>query len=110
MAFEDFKEIYGFWSVNKYMDDAVFTNENIDVDFDDFKERYSKQNYSNALLKIETKKAGLHTFAVSQFGNRLMPRKAEYKYANVNAYLVKENPANPDSFKDCSFVEATITR
>ena len=39
-----------------------------------------------------------------------MPRKADYKYANVNAYLVKENAANPDSYKDCTFVEASITR
>mgnify|MGYP006104706177 FL=1 len=35
MGFDDFKEIYGFWSVNKYMDDAVFTNLNIGVYFGD---------------------------------------------------------------------------
>ena len=57
---------------------------------------------------MTTKEAGFHTFAVSQFGNRLLKRKADYKYANVIAYLVKETTEN--SFKDCTLVEASITR
>ena len=91
MEFEDFKEIYGFWSVNKYIDDAkfshtTFTDYSVQGDYE-WNNRYKKPTYS--LFKVEVKKSGFHTFAISQFGNRLLKRKADYKYANVIAYLVK---------------------
>ena len=54
---------------------------------DEWNNRYKKPTYS--LFKVEVKKSGFHTFAISQFGNRLLKRKADYKYANVIAYLVK---------------------
>jgi hypothetical protein len=110
MDFNEFQEIYGFWSVNKYVKGAKFNNVMVEKYYskEDFKARYKKSEYS--LFRVVTKREGFHTFAVSQYGNRLLPRKADYKYANVVAYLVKENPRCPNSFKDCTLVEASITR
>jgi len=90
MSYEDFDEIFGQWSVNKYLDDAKFCFTTIKSKYkteDHFRERYLDNEYH--LLKIETFTPGMYTFAISQYGERLLPRKSEYKYANVVAFLVK---------------------
>ena len=73
-----------------------------------FQERYNKSVFN--LFRVTTERSGFHTFAVSQYGNRLLPRKADYKYANVIAFLVKENPDKPNSYEDCTIVESCISR
>lgn len=110
MDFDDFKEIYGFWSVNKYIDGAKFNHKLVNKSYsaEEFKARYKKSEFS--LFRVVTQEDGFHTFAVSQYGNRLLPRRSDYKYANVVAYLVKEDPKNQMSFKDCTLVEASISR
>lgn len=50
----------------------------------------------------------MHTFAVSQFGNRLLPRRSNYKYANCIAYLFKAN--QPGRLDNSTFVAKNITR
>ena len=71
-----------------------------------FRDRYKQPEYY--LTRIKVRQQGAHTFAVSQFGNRLLPRRATYTYANCIAYLVREN--QPNSLCACSLVEAKVTR
>jgi len=53
----------------------------------------------------------MHTFAISQYGERLMPRKAEYKYANCLSYLVKEDKdGDGNTLKKCTLVDTNISR
>ena len=109
MDFDDFKEIFGFWSVNKYIDNAKFNYIKMHSNYktlSQFRDRYKKPEYH--LTRVKVDKKGMHTFAVSQFGNRLLPRKAEYKYANFIMYLVKETQVN--NLCGCTLVDAKITR
>ena len=109
MDFEDFKDIFGYWSVNKYIYRARFHYQMMQSKIKSpqaFYERY--QNSEFFLTRIEVKEAGMHTFAVSQFGSRLLPRRSNYKYANCIAYLVKANQKG--DLAPCSFVAKNITR
>lgn len=109
MDFNDFKEIFGFWSVNKHIADAKFNYKMVHSKYkavEQFKDRYTQNQFF--LFRVVTQKQGFHTFAVSQFGSRLLPRRSDYKYGNVVAYLVKEN--SPNSFADATLVEANISR
>lgn len=109
MNFEDFKEIFGFWSVNKTLDRGHFSYTVMQSGYktaSQFRERYKKPDYHLTRIKVNQK--GMHTFAVSQFGSRLLPRRAGYKYANVIAYLVKEG--QPNSLNGATLVDAKITR
>lgn len=65
MDFNDFQEIYGFWSVNKYVEDAKFSAVMVDkiMSKEDFKARYKESVFS--LFRVTTKREGFHTFAVS---------------------------------------------
>jgi len=53
----------------------------------------------------------MHTFAISQYGERLISRKAEYKYANCISYLVKEDAdGEGETLKKCTLVDSNISR
>ena len=109
MDFNDFREIYGFWSVNKCIDNARYSHLMLQSNYrtlSQFRDRYKHTEYHLARVKVS--KRGFHTFAVSQFGSRLLPRRAGYKYANCIFYLVKENTSN--SLMGCTLIDAKITR
>lgn len=109
MDFNDFKEIFGFWSVNKTLDQPHFNYIMMNSNYrtiSQFRDRYKKPDFHLTRIKITQK--GMHTFAVSQFGSRLLPRRAGYKYANCIAYLVKET--QPNSLNGATLVDAKITR
>ena len=111
MDFNDFKDVYGFWSVNKYIDGGKFNYQvmnSIYTNNKQFRDRYKNNEYY--LTKIVTRQKGMHTFAVSQYGARLLNRNSNYKYANCVCYLVKENPNQRNTLFGCTMVEAKITR
>ena len=109
MDYNDFKSIFGFWSVNKYVDGNKFTcipmRSRIKTS-QQFKERYKTHEFY--LTQIEVKKAGAYTFGVSQYGQRLLPRRADYKYANCIAYLLKGN--SKGLIRGCTYVSHNVTR
>lgn len=109
MDFNDFKEIFGFWSVNKCLENGKFSYTMMQSGYktlNQFRDRYKNSEYH--LTRVKVNKKGTHTFAVSQFGQRLLPRRASYKYANAICYLVRENTSN--SLMGCTLVDAKITR
>jgi len=109
MDFNDFKEIFGFWSVNKTLDNPHFNYIMMQSNYrtiSQFRDRYKKPDFH--LTRIKVTKKGMHTFAISQFGSRLLPRRAGYKYANCIAYFVKEN--QPNSLNGSTLIDAKITR
>lgn len=109
MDFNDFKEVFGFWSVNKTIDNPHYNYIVMQSNYktlSQFRDRYKKPDFH--LTRIKVTKKGLHTFAVSQFGSRLLPRRAAYKYANCIAYLVREN--QPNSLNGATLIDAKITR
>lgn len=99
----DFKETFGVWNVNKIMDNAYFNYRKIESPYktkSEFRDRYKNPKYH--LMRMRINKPGMHTIAISQFGNRLLPLKAKYLYANVVCYLVKEQTEN--SFKGSKLI------
>lgn len=72
----------------------------------EFYDRY--KNHEFYIVKINVNKSGMHTFGVSQFGQRLLPRRASYKYANCIAYLVKAGPNG--EFEGCTYITSNVTR
>lgn len=108
MSFNDFKEIFGFWSVNKYLADAKFNYIKLRSQMqteEQFKQRYKTPEYYLVRIKVQTK--GKYTFGVSQHGKRLLPRFSNYEYANCIAHLVKEN-SDDGSFENCKYVRGQV--
>lgn len=92
MSYEDFDEIYGQWSVNKYMDDAKFSYTMITSKYTTqelFQGRYKDNEFH--FVEFEATEQGMYTFAISQYGERLLNRNSPYTYANVTAFLIKRD-------------------
>ena len=110
MSYEDFDEIYGQWSVNKYMDNAKFSYTMMTSKYtsqDLFHGRYKDNEFH--FVQLEITERGMHTFAVSQYGERLLNRNSPYTYANVTAFIVKKD-ANESSTKNCTLVGHSYSR
>lgn len=109
MDFNDFKEVFGFWSVNKTLEEPKYSYMMMQSRYktlSQFRERYKRPDFH--LTRIKVTRKGMHTIAVSQFGSRLLPRRAPYKYANCIAMLVQEHTSN--SLSGATLVDAKITR
>lgn len=109
MDFEDFKRIFRYWSVNKYVDGHQFSHVSMKSrirSLAQFQDRYKTPEFY--LTQIKVTKSGLHTFGVSQYGERLLPRRAQYKYANCSAFLVKAGKKG--TLDGCTFVGHKVTR
>ena len=90
MEYSEFKEIFERWNVNKILDNAQFSYIEMKANYrtsSEFRERYKNPGYH--LTRCKVNKEGMHTFAVSQMGDRLLPRRSEgkYLYASVVLYL-----------------------
>lgn len=110
ISYDDFMRIFGFWSVNKYVDGHQFCHTMMQSNIKtywQFSKRYL--NHEFYLIKMKVSRAGQHTFGVSQYGERLLPRGAQYKYANCIAYLVKAKRGT-DSLDGCHFIGKKVTR
>lgn len=110
MDFRDFQSLFGFWCLNKYVDGSHFCNVMVESRMKtghDFSQRYKNSEYH--LLRVTTEREGRHTFAVSQYGSRLLPRKSKYQYANVIAYIVR--PHDPENLlAGCTFLGGKVER
>ena len=75
----------------------------------DFSDRYKNPGFH--LTRVKVNKKGLHTFAISQFGDRLLPRRSEgkYLYANVVAYLFKGPEEFSYDWEEYTFIGNKVT-
>ena len=74
-----------------------------------FLDRYKNPGFH--LTRVKVNKNGMHTFAISQFGERLLPRRADgkYLYANVIAYLFKGPEEFSFNWDDYTFIGNKVT-
>jgi len=95
MSFVDFKNIFNDFDMNKYVDGFKFSNVML---------KANDTGYH--LVKMTIQEKGMHTVALTQYCERMMPRGSAYTYSLVRI-IVFQADDDRNLLKKCRFIKGT---